>query len=498
MAHNDSHFNEETLDPRDWQSMQALGERMIADMVAYTRTLRDRPVWQPAPDEVKAHFSHPLPLEPQAVEDVYTEFKQFILPYPVGNIHPRFWGWVMGTGTLFGAYADFLASAMNTNSGGIDHHSANYVERQVIGWFKEMLGYPPSASGVLTSGCSAANLIGLAVGLNSMAGFDVRREGLSASPQKMVLYASSEIHSSIEKSVILLGLGSHALRIIPVNDSFQINNKALRGAIDADRIAGLKPFCVVGGAGTANTGSIDDLNALADICEEEELWFHVDGAFGAWAVLAPTAKAKVRGMHRADSLAVDLHKLMYMPFELGCIFVKNEAAHRQTFALTPTYLAHGEGEGGMTGGDLTWFSDYGFQLTRGFRALKAWMSLKQHGVNKYGRIIEKNVQQADYLSNKIQQHPDLELIIPPMFNIVCFRFSPAGIDDSVLSEINKQIVTELQEKGIAAPSGTILNGKYVIHVSITNHRSSRADFDLLLGEVLKLGSAFLQQARIKQ
>jgi glutamate/tyrosine decarboxylase-like PLP-dependent enzyme len=353
MTQNKSPIIEETLDPEDWQPIQELGERMIADMVEYIKTLRERPVWQHAPEDVKAHFNNPLPLEPQAVEEVYAEFKEYILPYPVGNIHPRFWGWVMGTGTMFGAYGDFLASAMNTNTGGIDHHSANHVERQVIEWFKEMLSFPSSGSGVLTSGCSAANLIGLAVALNSQAGFDLRREGLRACPQNMVLYVSTEIHSSIEKAVILLGLGSDALRPIPVNKSFQIDIRALKGAINEDRRAGSKPFCVVGGAGTTNTGSIDDLDQLADICEGEGLWFHVDGAFGAWAVLAPSAKDKVSGMHRADSLAVDLHKLMYMPFELGCIFVKRETDHRQTFTLTPTYLAHGEGERGMTGGDLT-------------------------------------------------------------------------------------------------------------------------------------------------
>jgi glutamate/tyrosine decarboxylase-like PLP-dependent enzyme len=486
---------EETLDPEDWQSMQELGEQMIADMVNYTKTIRDRPVWQKAPDEVKAHFRNPLPLEPQAAEDVYAEFQEYILPYPVGNMHPRFWGWVLGTGTLFGAYADFLASAMNTNTGGIDHHSANHVEKQVIEWLKEMLHYSPSASGILTSGCSAANLIGLAVAINSMAGFDLRREGMSASPQKMVLYASSEIHSSLEKAVVLLGLGSDALRIIPATNSYQIDIKALKEAISADRRVGNKPIGIVGGAGTTNTGSIDDLDALADICEEENLWFHVDGAFGAWAVLSPSVQDKVRGMSRADSLAVDLHKLMYMPFEVGCIFVKQEAAHRQAFELTPTYLAHGEGGGGMTGGDLTWFSDYGFQLSRGFRALKVWMSLKQHGIQKYSRLIEQNVQQAQYLLETIGQHPELALMAPAMFNIVCFRFSPPGIEDDVANMINKQIVIELQEKGIAAPSGTILEGKYAIHVSLTNHRTNKADLDLLIEAVLQMGNSILQQTK---
>ena len=217
---------------------------------------------------------------------------------------------------------------MNTNTGGLDHHSANYVEKQVIEWLKEMLGYPASASGLLTSGCSAANLIGLAVARNTMAGYDLRRDGVCAASHKMTLYASSEAHSSIQKAVELLGLGSDALRTVPVNEAFQIDVDALGAAIAQDRQAGHLPFCVVGAAGTTNTGSIDDLDALADICQQEELWLHVDGAFGAWAALAPGAKHLVAGMERADSLALDLHKWMYMPYEIGCVLVQRPDVHR--------------------------------------------------------------------------------------------------------------------------------------------------------------------------
>ena len=197
---------EETLDPEDWESMRALGHRMLDDMLNYTKTVRERPVWQHAPDRVKAHFNRPLPLDAQPLEEIYEEFLENVLPYPVGNIHPRFWGWVFGTGTVLGAFAELLAASMNTNSGDLDHHSAIHVEKQVIDWFKEMLGFPTSASGLLTSGCSAANLIGLAVARNTKAGYDLRREGIHVGPQKMVLYASQEIHSSIQKAVELLGL----------------------------------------------------------------------------------------------------------------------------------------------------------------------------------------------------------------------------------------------------------------------------------------------------
>jgi aromatic-L-amino-acid decarboxylase len=343
---------EETLDPEDWESMRALGHRMLDDMLDYMRTVRERPVWRHAPDQVKAQFDKPLPRDPQPPEEIYEEFLEHVLPYPIGNIHPRFWGWVFGTGTVMGAFAELLAASMNTNSGDLDHHSAIHVEKQVIDWLKEALGFPASASGLLTSGCSAANLIGLAVARNAKAGYDVRREGIHAAPHRMVLYASQEIHSSIQKAVELLGLGSAALRHVPVNDDFQIDLQALRSAIAQDRGDGHLPFCVVGAAGTVNSGAFDDLDALADVCQQEGLWLHVDGAFGAWAALAPRAGNLVVGMDRADSLAFDLHKWMYVPYEIGCVLVRHRNQHRNAFALTPVYLSRESDGRGLTGGDL--------------------------------------------------------------------------------------------------------------------------------------------------
>jgi aromatic-L-amino-acid decarboxylase len=349
---------EENLDPPDWEAMRALGHRMVDDAVEALASVGDRQPWQHAPDQVRAHFAGPLPLEPQSPDEVYDEYLDFIQPYPVGNIHPRFWGWVFGTGTVLGALAEMLAATMNIGAaGGLSYHSANYVENQVLDWLKEMLGFPPSASGLLTSGCSAANLIGLAVARNTKAGYDLRRDGLAAATAPMVLYASEQAHSSVQKAVELLGLGSEALRTVPVDSQFRIDLDALAGAIAADREAGLRPFCVVGAAGTTNTGAVDDLEALADLCQQEDLWLHVDGAFGAWAAIAPRARALVKGMERADSLATDLHKWMYMPYEIGCVLVRSEEAHRQAFSLTPAYLAHGEGSRGLTGQDVPWLSD---------------------------------------------------------------------------------------------------------------------------------------------
>ena len=478
---------EETLDPDDWEAMRKLGHRMIDDMLDYLESVRERPVWQHVPDQVKAHFSSPVPVKPQLPEEVYEEFVEKVLPYPMGNIHPRFWGWILGTGTAMGAFAELLAASMNTNTGGGDNHIANHVEKQVIEWIKEMLRYPPSASGVLTSGCSAANIIGLTVARNAKAGFDLRRKGIQAAPKKMVLYASQEAHSSIQKAVELIGLGSEALRRLPVNDYFQIDLQMLKSAIAEDREDGYLPFCVVGAAGTTNTGGVDDLDALANLCQQENLWLHVDGAFGAWATLAPKARSKVAGMERADSLALDLHKWMSMPYEIGCVLVLDEEQHRKAFSVMPEYLAHGEGGRGLSGGDLPWFSDYSFQLSRGFRALKAWMSLKAHGSDKYARIIQQNLDQALYLGELVDASPELELSAPVTLNVVCFRYVAPGMDGDALDEVNKRIVIELQEQGVAVLSGTVIKGKHVLRAANSNHRSRREDFDFLVREVGRIG-----------
>jgi aromatic-L-amino-acid decarboxylase len=478
---------EETLDPEDWASMRALGHIILDDAMDYIETIRDRPVWQHAHPHVKAHFVGPPPADPRAAEDVYREYVQYILPYQIGNSHPKFWGWVAGSGTVMGMYAGLLAASTDALSGVSSYISNNYVEMQVLDWCKAMLGYPPSAGGILTSGCSASNLIGLAVARNTMAGFDIRNRGMQNAPKKMTLYCSDEAHSSVQKAVELLGFGNDALRRVPVNGSMQMDLAALETAIRNDRENGFLPVCIIGGAGTTNTAAIDDLNALADICAREKTWFHVDGAFGAWAAIAPKYKHLVAGMERADSLAFDLHKWMYLQYPIGCVLIRNAEDQRRAFSLSPTYLAHGEGERGMTGIDVPWLSDLGFELSRGFHALKAWMTIREAGTAKFGRIIQQNIEQANHLARLIEAAPELELALPVSLNIVNFRYLRPGLDDAGLDRLNKEIEVELQESGVAVPSTVVLRGKKYLHVAVTNHRSRYEDFDLLVREVIRVG-----------
>jgi len=483
------HPTEETLDPQNWQAMRDLGHRMVDDMITYLQTIREQPAWRSIPQQVKENLKQPLPREPQGDERAYQDFLENVLPYPHGNIHPRYWGFVNGTGSVLGMLSEMLAATVNPNVGGGDH-SAVYVEQQVLSWCKEMLGYPPQASGILVSGGSMANLMGLAIARNTQLDFDIRHNGVQSVSGMMTVYCSTETHSSVQKAVELLGLGSKALRQIPVDRDYCIDVANLEKMIADDRRAGHFPFCIAGNAGTVNTGAIDPLNQLADLCRRENLWFHVDGAFGSLAALVPEMQSHLTGMERADSLAFDLHKWMYLPYEAGCLLVKNKAAHEKAFAVVPTYLAPHD-RGLMAG--PPWFANYGLQLSRGFRALKIWLAFKSHGIDKFRRLIHQNILQARYLAQLVKENPQLELTAPVPLNIVCFRFTAAQLNEAGHNELNRQILMELHERGIAVPTSTILHGKYVLRAAITNHRSSKEDFDVLVRETIRIGEELLQR-----
>jgi len=477
----------ETLDPQDWERTRTLMHQMVDDAIEFTKTIRDRKIWQPMPQEVLQSFKTQLPEDPSDGETVYAELKSNVMPYIMGNVHPRFWAWYMGSGLMSGAIGDFWASILNPNLGG-GNHSGHKVEEQVIDWIKEIMRFPESSSGLLVSGGSMANFTALAVARNVKSGYDIRTEGItSETANKMVVYGSTEVHSCNQKALELLGMGAKSLVKIPVNKDFTINIDALKSQIIKDKEAGLQPIAIIGTSGTVNTGAIDDLNALADICKAENLWFHVDGCIGAIAMISDVVRPLLKGIERADSVALDLHKWVHMPFEVGCVLVKHKEAHKMTFSLIPEYLA--KNTRGLASGE-DWFNEYGLQLSRQFRALKVWMAFKEHGIKRFGRMIDKNVAQAHYLAELIANHDNLELVAPIGLDIVCFRYNPGGKSNEELNLLNKEIKLQLEERAIAVPGYTTLNEVYCLRIAISNHRTTNKDFDDLILNVLKLGDEF--------
>ena len=477
--------NERSLDPDDWDALRRLGHRAFDDVVEHLRTIGEAPAWQPLPAAAKALFSEPLPRAGMPQEAVYAQIREHVMPYPTGNVHPRFWSWVGGTGTPAQLIPDLVASAMNSASLGFDEVASSYVEFQLLDWLKELLEYPLTASGLLVSGGSMANLVGLAVARTHAAPYDLRDEGVNTSDHpRLMFYASTETHSSVRKAVELLGLGNRSLHTVPVRDDFTIDVDALRAAIREDREAGRLPACIVANAGTVNTGAIDPLNELADVAADEALWLHGDAAFGGFAKLSPQSAHLVDGLERADSLAFDLHKWLYVQYDCGCVFVKARDTHKNTFSVIPSYLR--KFDRGLASGPFN-FSEHGVQLSRSFKALRAWAALKIEGSDRYGEQIEQNIRQASYLTDLINDADDLELMAPTAMNIVNFRFVVDTIAGDALDDLNADILMELHERGIATPSSTVLNGAFSIRVAICNHRSKRADFEALVRAVSAIG-----------
>ena len=483
--------NEHTLDPKNWEEMRALGHRMIDDMMDYLAGIREKPVWQPTTQQVRNNFLKPLPKEGNSVNAIYQDFKQTILPYNKGNVHPRFFSWVEGGGTPLAMLADMLAAGMNANVT-IGDHAPMYVDKQVINWLKEIMNYPETASGHLVSGASNANITALIVAKNNFQEGIIKQKGLQNIDNKLVIYCSAETHNCVTKAAEVIGLGYENVRNITVNADFTINTTALKTEIEKDKANGFTPFCLVGNAGTVNTAAIDDLHELLKIARAETMWFHVDGAVGAFAKLVPEYSQQLQPIEEADSVALDLHKWLYVPYEIACVLIKDAKKHRFAFApaKAASYLAAHE-RGLAAGPDP--IANYGMELSRNFKALKVWMSLQEHGVGKYQTLIRQNIAQAFYTANLIEKNENLEMLTPVKMNIVCFRFIDKSLNNSDLNTINKEILMQLHEQGIAAPSYTFLNGNYAIRAAITNHRTRKEDLHQMLDGVVAIGKSLLKK-----
>ncbi len=457
-----------SLDPQDWEAFRAEAHRGLDLMVDYLRDIRQRKVWQPAPAKVRAEFHAPLPREGKSLGELLNTFETSMLPYANGNTHPLFMGWVHGGGTPVGMVAEMLAAGLNSNCGGRDHIAIE-VERGITRWLAEAFDFPAESSGVFVTGSSMANMIAALVARTDVLGEEVRAEGLRAAGAQLVGYASTEAHACIERAFEMAGVGSAYLRRIPVDAKRQMDVAALRAAIAHDRAAGLAPFLVVGSAGTVNTGAIDDLAALSDLCAAEDIWFHIDGAFGALSVLSPELKPLVNGLERADSVALDFHKWLQVPYDAGFFICRHPDLHRQTFISTAAYLARAPR--GLAAADI-WPCDLGPDLSRGFRALKTWFTFQAFGAERLGATLAQTCHVARHLEALIRRSAIFELSAEVSLNIVCF-----SVKGDTSGQINREIVMDLHESGLAAPSTTKLGGRPVIRAAIVNHRTQMRDMD---------------------
>ncbi len=435
---------------------------MLDDIIDYQQQLRQRPVWQPANEALRAPFQAAMPETGTSLEEIHQQFMQQILPYAVGNAHPGFMGWVHGGGTPVGMVAEMLAAGLNANLGGRNQIPLE-VERQVIAWMRQLFLFPDNASGVLTSGTSAATVVAL---------HTARKK---ASANRPIVYASEQAHGCIARALEIIGIGAEALHRIPVNAQYQIDLDALQAEIANDRAVGRTPWLIVGSAGTVNTGAIDDLAALANIASHEQTWFHVDGAFGALAMLSQDIAPRLQGIECADSLALDFHKWAQVPYDAGLVLLRDEVLHRRSFAATDGYLLR-EKEG--LAANSPWPCDYGIDLSRSFRALKVWFTFKAFGSNKLAAVISECCRLAQLLGQKITKNTLLELAAPVSLNIVCFRLRDG--DDNC----HRRIIRDIQLSGLAAPSLTMLDHRATIRAAIVNHRTTEEDIDRLLSATL--------------
>ncbi len=456
----------------------ALG--IAGDLTAgYLADVGKGPVWQTVKATDRSWLTgQDLPTVGRPLSELVDDIRARILPYPMGNGHRRFFGWVNSAPSAAGVLVAPIAAAMNPSCAGGDHAGV-LLEHTVLRWLAELVGFPHSAGGgLLTSGASMATVIALAAARQRAGyhdGIDLREEGLCGQPP-MIMYVSAEGHSCLRKAAELLGLGNRQVRVVPVDGTFRMDIDALKHLIVRDKQAGLRPFCVAASAGTVNTGTVDSLDEIADIAAAHRMWFHVDGAYGALGVLSHNAAAGYAGMARADSLALDPHKWLGVPVDCGCVLWRDSALTRATFSLIPAYLRDDDEDG------LGWFSEYGPEQTRPFRALRVWATMSHLGRDGIHRLVDTTVQLAHALAAMINAAEDFELLAPVGTSIVAFRYRPANPGQR-LDELNRQIPAAVQHRGYVFLTGTQLAGTEALRVCVLNPATTKDDLVLLLHEI---------------
>lgn len=477
-----------SLDPADWEDFRRHAHRLLDACIDRLALAADYP-WRPVAQDVIEGYRLDVDEPGVGYAQLAEILERDVLPYATGNTHPRFFGWVHGTGLAEGLLAELVAATMNSNCGGRDH-GAVYIEREVIDWCARVFGFPSTTSGLLVAGTSQATVIAIAAARQRALGAEARSEGLRGLPE-LIAYTSDAAHSAVAKAMELVGLGTRSLRRIPPNSEGAMDMAMLAAAVESDRKSGALPFCIIGTAGTVDVGAFDDLKALAEFSQREGLWLHVDGAFGAWTVLAREPWQRLSdGLDQADSLAFDFHKWMYVQYDCGAVLVRDRQAHRAAFESRPTYLARQAT--GLAGGD-PWFCDYGVDLSRGFRALKVWSAIRACGTDAFAAAISRNCELATLMARAVESAPALTLAAPVRLNICCFSAAPTSMSAVDAGRLNERVATQLQLDGRAVFSTTRIADRTVLRAAITNHRTSEADIHHALEGVVEARDRLLQK-----
>ena len=447
------------------EEMRALGYRVIDMIVEHIETVPEKPVahaHKGARPGLEARLREPLPEHATAPEAVLEQLQRDVFSHLSHADHPRFFAFIPSPSNYVSVLADALAVGFNVFQGTwIESSGPSVVEMVVIDWLRQLCAMPETTGGLCVSGGSMANLTGLAVARHVM--LQDRVEGA-------VIYYSDQTHSSIERGLKVLGFSSEQFRKLPSDDGFRLEVAALREAVEQDRTAGRVPFCVIATAGTTNTGAVDPLETLATFCHAETLWLHVDGAYGAAAVLCEQGRAALQGLGRADSLTLDPHKWLFQPYEIGCVLVRERRWLKETFSIHPEYLQDTLGPEEEIN-----FADYGIQLTRYFRALKLWMSIKTFGLAAFREAVACGFRLAEAAERVVRAMDDWEVVTPAQMAILSFRYAPPGRAPSELDALNLKIVATMFDDGFAMLTTSVLRGRVVIRLCPINPRTTEDD-----------------------
>jgi glutamate/tyrosine decarboxylase-like PLP-dependent enzyme len=474
----------------DAATFRTLGHRLVDQVAAFLEAVPRGPVTpNESPSAVRdaLHLNGGLPDAGVEPGPLLEETTRLLFAHSLFNQHPRFFGYITAPPAPLGVLGDLLAAAVNANVGGWTlAPAATEIEAQTVRWIAELIGYTPACGGLLVSGGNMANFVGLLAARAARAGWDVRAQGVAASKRTLRVYVSAETHTWIHKAADISGIGTGSIRWIPVDGALRMDAELLRRQIEVDARAGDAPFLVVGTAGSVSTGAVDPLRDIAAICRDHKLWFHVDGAYGGFAAALPDASDDLRALSLADSVAVDPHKWLYAPVEAGCALVRDADALRAAFAYHPPYYHFDE--------EATNYVDYGPQNSRGFRALKVWLALKQAGASGYRTMIADDIRLSRAMADAVRRHPALELVTQSL-SIATFRYVPPDLRATVgedaterhLDTLNRELLDRLQRGGELFVSNAVVAGRYVLRACIVNFHTSQGDVEAVPEIVARVG-----------